>query len=165
MRTIYLLRHAKAQSGRGYDSDHARELAPKGHRQAQRLGRFLLAADQLPDRIVTSTAVRAHQTALGLSDDGRWGVDVPVRATQVLYECSVQDVLDEIHTTSPDARSVLLVGHQPTWAAAISELTGGSSIALPTGTCARLDASIAAWGDLDVGDARLAWLLPPSLLQ
>lgn len=165
MKTIYLLRHADAESRSESGRDHDRDLTPKGRRQARRVGQFLHATEQVPDRIVTSSAVRARETGESLSEGGRWSGRVPLRSTKALYECDPEDVLDAIHTTGGDAESVLLVGHQPTWATTISRLTGGSALALPVATCARLDAPVDAWTAVGFSTARLSWLLPPHLLR
>jgi phosphohistidine phosphatase len=128
------------------------------------MGRFLQATDQIPDRLVSSTAVRARDTARTLSSGGAWESEVPLRQTNALYEGVPEDVLTEIQTTRPGARSVLLVGHQPTWALAIARLTGGSGVAFPTGACARVDADVDRWTEVGRDAGRIAWLLPPKLL-
>jgi phosphohistidine phosphatase len=163
MKTIYLMRHAKAEPG-GSGSDHDRELTDDGRRQARRMGAFLRATDQIPDRIVTSTAVRARTTARALSEDGGWASEVPMRQASALYDGKVDDVLQEIQATRDGADSVLVVGHQPTWALAIGRLTGGSSVAFPTGACARIDVDADRWAKVREDTGRLAWLLPPALL-
>ena len=62
MKTVYLLRHGKSDWNSGH-ADHDRILAPRGEDAAHRVGRFLAAIDQVPDRVVSSTAVRACTTA------------------------------------------------------------------------------------------------------
>lgn len=165
MKRIYLVRHANALPREDFESDHARELTGEGDRDARRLGRFLSATDQIPDRIVTSTAVRARATAAELPEGGQWMTDVPVREARSLYECDAEDVLDEIRTTGADARSVLLVGHQPAWGAAARQLAGDANVNLPPCTCVRIDIDTDDWASVEFGDGRMDWLLPPHLLR
>ena len=165
MKRIYLLRLVDALPREDFESDHARELTGEGDRDARRLGRFLSATDQIPDRIVTSTAVRARATAAELPEGGQWMTDVPVRETRSLYECDAEDVLEEIRTTGADARSVLLVGHQPTWGAAVRQLAGDARVNLPPCACVRIDVETDAWDTIQFGDGAVDWVLPPRLLR
>ena len=165
MKSIYLVRHADAHAGHSYDSDHDRELTADGAGDARRLGRFLAATDQIPDRIFTSSAVRAEETATLLPDGGQWMADVPIEARRNLYEGGVQDVLETIQGIDSSARAVLLVGHQPTWGEVVRRLAGDARIRVPTGTGVRIDLDIDAWTDAAFGDGIVEWVLPPRLLR
>ena len=61
MKTLYMLRHGKSDWNNALP-DHERTLAPRGIDAAQRIGRLLRDLDEVPDRIVASTAVRARET-------------------------------------------------------------------------------------------------------
>jgi phosphohistidine phosphatase len=163
MHTLYLLRHADADPAEYYDDDRDRELSSDGLRDARRLGRFLSATDQLPDQLITSTAVRARQTAEALPEGGQWMADVPLRTSHAFYEAQPADVLDEIRSTEKDVRALLLVGHEPTWSTTVSQRVGAANVSLPTGTCVRIQARVDAWSDLDFGDGTLHWMIPPKL--
>lgn len=164
MKTVYLLRHAEAEPPRYYDDDRDRELTTQGLRDARHLGRFLAATDQIPDRLITSTAVRARQTANALPEGGSWMVEVPQRASHALYEAESADVLEQIQATGGEARSVLLVGHQPTWGTAVSQFVGAANVSLPAGTCVRIDAEGDTWNEVAFGKGTLRWMIPPQLL-
>jgi phosphohistidine phosphatase len=165
MKTVYLLRHAQAESSSGVESDHERELTAQGERDARRLGRFLGATDQIPDRLVTSTAVRARATAVHLPEGGQWMADVPMREVRELYDGDAEDVLDAIRATGDAAGSVLVVGHQPTWSQTVRRLAGNAQIKMPTGTCACIDVDTDDWEEIAFGDGAIDWLLPPRMLR
>ena len=112
---LILWRHADAADG---EPDLARELTLRGHKQAERMARWL--SKRLPNdtRVVSSPAKRAQQTALALGptftlDDrvapGAWPSDV-------LAACGW-----------PAGGSVLVVGHQPTLGRVVSQLLTGQS--------------------------------------
>lgn len=164
MHTLYLLRHAEADPAEYYDDDRDRELTSDGIRDARRLGRFLSATDQLPDQFLASSAVRARQTAEALPEGGEWMTDVPLRTSHALYEAEPADVLEEIRSTDDGVRAILLVGHEPTWSTAVSQLVGAANVSLPAGTCVRIDAETERWSDLEFGDGTLHWMIPPRLL-
>jgi phosphohistidine phosphatase len=165
MKTLYLLRHADAEPAKYYDDDRDRELSSTGERDARRLGRFLSATDQLPDQFLTSTAVRARQTAEVLPVGGDWQVEVPLRPCHDLYRAQPADVLDEIQATEDEVQAILLVGHEPTWSTTVSQLVGAANVSLPAGTCVRIDVNGDVWSTLSFGDGTLRWMIPPKLLS
>lgn len=162
MHSIYLLRHADAAPRDEYEDDHARDLSPAGQRQARRLGRFVDETGHVPDQFVSSTAVRARRTAELLA--GQWTKEVPFRATHALYQAAPADVVNELQTMAASLESVLVVGHEPAWSAAVSGLIGSANVSLPPGTCVKIDTE-ARWADLQFGDGILRWMVPPTLLQ
>jgi broad specificity phosphatase PhoE len=58
---IYFLRHADAEDF--VDSDFTRKLTPKGHDQAERVGKFCKQNGIKPEVFLTSPLVRARETA------------------------------------------------------------------------------------------------------
>ena len=63
MKTIYLVRHAKAEKGKVDSPDVKRRLNKKGKNDARRLAKKLLKGGFTPDFLVTSSAKRAVETA------------------------------------------------------------------------------------------------------
>ena len=63
MKTILLMRHAKAEPGVPGQKDFDRPLAERGDEDALRMGRALAKMGEVPDAIVSSPAARAKQTA------------------------------------------------------------------------------------------------------
>ena len=64
MKSLLILRHAKS-SWKNLDlSDHDdRPLNKRGKNDAPRLGKLLRKENLIPDVIISSTAIRAHDTA------------------------------------------------------------------------------------------------------
>ena len=78
MKTILLMRHAKSDWDASYGSDHDRPLASRGHRSATVMGRVLSAWDEIPDLVITSSAVRAMATAEEAARAGGWNCPIVV---------------------------------------------------------------------------------------
>ena len=99
---LILWRHAEAEEGA---NDLARELTPKGHKQAARVAEWML--QRLPARftLVSSPAARAQQTAQALGIPVKTAKDIaPGAAVSAIIKASGW----------PDAKgTVVLVGHQP----------------------------------------------------
>ena len=162
MKTILLLRHGKSDWNADYSQDHDRPLNKRGQKAARRMGRFIADSGVLPDRIVTSTAVRARTTLELAREAG--GLTAPVRATSDLYGAGPSDLLHEIHQTDEEADVLLLVGHQPGWGETVSRLIGGGAVQFPTAALACVAVGVSRWRDVAFGRGELIWLVPPKSL-
>lgn len=121
---LILWRHAEAVDG---TPDHARELTPRGIKQAGKIADFL--RPHLPDgcRILASPAIRAQQTVATLTDHF-------TLAPTIAPGASAQAVLHAARW--PDAGgTVLLVGHQPALGEVAAQLLGcdGYSLSVKKG--------------------------------
>lgn len=162
MRHLLLLRHAKSDWPSDGTPDEQRPLAPRGITAAKRMGRFL-AAVRPPQRVVSSPAVRARRTAELARESGRWECELAVE--ERLYEGSVGDLL-EVTRAQPDAAEVVcLVGHEPTWSAAVGALVGGGAFHVPTAAVADVALEIRAWSELRAGAGELRLLVTPKMLD
>ena len=157
MASLYLLRHGKSDWGRPL-SDHDRPLRPRGVRAAQQVGELLTARDEVPELILSSSAVRARRTAELAIEAGGW--DVRMHSDRGLYLCSVEDLLSVVAGAAPGYERVLVAGHEPTTSGVIEVLCGARCV-VPTGALARID--LASWTELENG-GELRWLLPPRVL-
>lgn len=135
---LYFLRHGRAdrQAYAGHDDD-LRPLVDEGRRRTRATADLLARIDPRIDTVITSTPVRARQTAdimaerLGLrevlQEDSRLGLgfDLPTLAALLAGLPS-------------DVRRVLLVGHEPGLSQVIGEITGGA-VVMRKGALARVD--------------------------
>ena len=154
---LYLLRHADAGDPTAWPGDDAeRPLSAKGRRQARRLGSMLADIGWKPDLILTSPKVRAAQTARLV---GR-AVDVkPEDEERLAVGFEVSDVVAMV-AAHPEARRVVLVGHDPDFSSVASSLTG-AAIELRKGAIVRIDLQD---GSPAKGEGALRWLIPPGVV-
>jgi phosphohistidine phosphatase len=162
MPSLIMFRHAKSDWHADYGGDdRLRPLSRRGQKAAKRMGRFLARSGQLPERAITSPAVRAEQTLLLAMEAGEW--DCPVRSRPTLYS-DVDALFDELRHEPDETGVLLVVGHEPTWSEAAGLLTGGSQLDLPTASMLRINFDVDRWAEIGVGTGRLAWLVTPRLL-
>ncbi len=62
MKTLIFFRHGKSDWDAEYHGDHNRPVAKRGRKAAKLMGRFLASTGQVPDSVVTSSALRARST-------------------------------------------------------------------------------------------------------
>jgi phosphohistidine phosphatase len=162
MKRLILLRHGKSDWDSDFGSDIQRPLAPRGIAASRAMGVALARAGEIPDLVVSSSAVRARTTAELAIEAGAW--DCELEVTEALYMATISGVLGEVHRVDPSVERLMLVGHEPTWSAVAGILTGGSHIAMKTASAAGIDFPLESWRGVSGGRGELMWLLPPALL-
>lgn len=169
MPTLSLFRHAKSSWSDPVLGDFKRRLAPRGIKDAPRMGRYQAANDLVPDLVYCSTAVRARETLeLAMPE---WERQPDVRFVEALYHATTDTLLEIVSNTNADIDHVMLVGHNPGMHAFAQMLTGaGSNEALnrlsqkfPTAALAILTLPH-GWGDIRFRTAELRMFVSPKLL-
>jgi phosphohistidine phosphatase len=149
---ILLVRHAKSEHPAGV-ADHDRPLTVRGAADAVAVGRHLERLRLAPARILSSTAVRAAETARLIAE--QLTSAPPVEQFAGLYGAGVSDLLTMAGSAGED---VMIVGHQPTLSMTLEALCG-ASVAMVTAAVACVEAAAARRGA-----GVLQWLLTPRLV-
>jgi phosphohistidine phosphatase len=126
------------------------------------MGRVLTSIGEVPDLIYTSSAVRAHETALLAADAGGW--DVETVELDELYGTSAAAALLTAAKAPETVERLMLVGHQPTWGHLIRSVTG-ASVSMKTATVAGIDLHMDFWEHTPDAMGSLAYLLQPRLFE
>jgi phosphohistidine phosphatase len=148
MKTLLLLRHAKASRDEPETPDHDRPLKSRGKEDAKRIGRQLRDAKLVPTLIVSSTARRALKTAAKVARQLEYSRAIEL--TDRLYLATPQDHR-AVACALPDAEDcVMLVGHNPGMSQFLSELAHVQS-ELATSELAQIQMAIKRWSDLADG--------------
>ncbi len=109
---LLIMRHAKSDWDTEAVCDFDRPLSKRGWRDAPRMGRWILKNHLVPDWVVSSTAVRAKQTALEVCQ--ALGIEKQViRWEPAIYEAGLKELLAVIKNCPEDKHRILLVGHNP----------------------------------------------------
>lgn len=147
MKTIYLVRHAKASRDDKGIKDYERPLTVTGIYRAQKIAKKLYDKKILPGRIISSHAFRSLNTALIFSINLRY----PVAALEIsssLYEQKVSDMLSMLKKQDNSISSVMLFGHNPSISDLCNRLTKTSGDELPTSAVIGLQFKINKWSDI-----------------
>lgn len=111
-RTLILMRHGKSDWDPGVVWDFDRPLRPRGERAATRMGQWLRQHDLVPEKLVTSSAKRALQTALLVQPE----LELPathLEQDERIYDASLQSLLYVIAEHGASHSRLMLVGHNP----------------------------------------------------
>lgn len=107
MRTLILLRHAKAVRPHEAESDKARGLTGRGRREAALAGAAMAEAGLTPSLALVSTSQRTRETA----EHGLAKFKLETEFEEALYHAEPESIWDAF--TASDAESVIIVGHNP----------------------------------------------------
>ena len=146
MKALLILRHAKSSWKDSSLADHDRPLNKRGKRDAPRMGKFLRKQDLVPDRIISSTAKRARNTATAVAKACH--CEDKVELTQEFYHAGPGSYLTVLQNASDNDQRVMVVGHNPGMEALVTHLTGRIET-MPTAAIAHVALPIEQWTELD----------------
>jgi phosphohistidine phosphatase len=164
MMKVYFLRHGVAVDRLvWHGEDTERPLLGLGHKRTKQVA---LAARRWKlsfERVLTSPALRAQQTAevfmqhfcTGKRKHARTRIEVDARLSHGFNLDRLRMVLG-----AKKQASVLLVGHEPDFSQTISELIGGASVVLKKSGLVRVDLEAAP-----STRGKLIWLIGPRLAR
>lgn len=130
MKKIILVRHAKSSWDDPFLNDHDRPLADRGIADAPKMAKRLKKKGIVPDLILSSTALRAAETAkitakiLGRSEDD-------ISWEKGLFHALPNQILKIIRMQKDSVNTLLVFGHNPGFNDLITYL-GGDLDNLPT---------------------------------
>ncbi len=175
MKTVLILRHAKSDWGNPDLADIDRPLAKRGLEEAPRMGEVLALFKSAPDKILSSPAKRAKQTAEIVAKACNYRQ--AIQWEESFYGGSSLDLLKALQNLSATVERVLLVGHNPVLEETVATLSGpafsrgtdeendGWAIKLPTAGLVCLSFDIDSWDDLKPGQGVLQWFIIPKLVK
>jgi phosphohistidine phosphatase len=116
MKRIYLMRHTRAgQTNKHMLNDHERPLTKKGEELMPASSEYfnIHYKDSPPQIILSSTALRAKQTAALFKKNFKLLSELEVRTYTELYITGTDEILSVIHKIDNNLNSALIISHCP----------------------------------------------------
>ena len=167
-RQLLILRHAKSSWDTDASNDFDRPLNKRGKKDAPRMGAWLRQQGLLLDYVVSSPAKRAKQTVLKAARE------LEIKEKQIhwdprIYDAGTSTLLEVLTDCPADAKTVLLVGHNPGLEYLVEYLCDNVDVPadgklLPTAAVAHLEMPD-TWDHLEPGTARLLEIIRPRSLE
>jgi phosphohistidine phosphatase len=148
MKTVILMRHAKSSWKFPELSDKDRPLTKRGERDAPRMGKLLKKEEIIPDRILSSTAVRAAATAEAVAQKLEYKEELAYLDS--IYMAEPSAIIEALRTMPEDVKRVLVVGHNPGMEG-LAQILGRKVVDLPTAAIAVIKVPINDWTELNYG--------------
>ena len=155
MKTIYFIRHSKAEDKVPGQSDFDRDLATKGNQDAQLMGKKQKMQGIQPDLILSSSALRALNTAKVFADALEYQHE-KIRTDDKLYEANADQILECIYELDNNHSTILVFGHNPAISEVAIELSHEKADILPTTGIACFEFDVNNWEDIAADKAKFA---------
>ena len=145
MKNLLIMRHAKSSWKDSNLADHERPLKKRGLKDAAEVGKILKRKGLVPDKILSSDAVRAADTATVVAD--KCGYKNEIEFTDRLYMAESSAIIDLIHSQQNSVKTLLLVGHNPGMEALV-QLLSRKIESLATANVVFFQVDVKSWKDL-----------------
>ena len=147
MKSLLIMRHAKSSWKDTNIQDFDRPLNKRGRADAPVMGQLLKDRELLPQRILSSTAVRARKTVESIVASS--GYKGEIIYLDSFYMAEPITYLESLRLLSDDLERVMIMGHNPGLESLLQQLSR-QVVALPTAAIAFLTLPIKHWSELRV---------------
>lgn len=159
MKLLLIMRHAKSSRDDPGLKDFDRPLNERGQQQVLAMGALLKKKKLIPDRIVSSPALRAKATAEEVARGFNYRGEIQWQ--EKFYGAGPDEYVKGLQAVADSFQKVMIVGHNPGLEILLKELLGQEET-LPTAAIACLELPIERWQDLNLNiKARLQHLWRP----
>ncbi|AAM71339.1 MAG TPA: phosphohistidine phosphatase SixA [Chlorobaculum sp.] len=156
MKTLYLVRHAKAGWKDPAQSDFDRSLTKQGRRQAEEMSERLRKKGITPERLISSPAHRALETAEIFADT--LGIERREIVQKIeIYEGGIDALAVIVRSLADEDNTVMLFGHNPMISHFVQWLTAKPAEAMNTCGIAKIELDCDHWRDTAEGSGKLVW--------
>lgn len=160
MKTLYLIRHAKASWDDPTGTDFERPLTEVGRNHAHVMGKKLKGQGVKPDLIISSSAVRALNTAEIIAEALQYPLD-KIDINEKIYNAGVEELLDIIKKIPSANKTVFFFGHNPGLTWLLHYICEGAKMNIPTCGIVAISFQIKTWDQLLEADGQLVTFMHP----
>ncbi|UFS61743.1 histidine phosphatase family protein [Sulfurimonas sp. HSL-3221] len=142
-----MIHHAKSDWEEPGASDFERGLTDRGYRDINTIGSYLLLRGIVPDIILSSSALRAQESADKLA--AKVGFDGPLLYLSELYLTPPETILETVMLQEDDAETIFVIGHNPQLTGFANMLTDEHVSKIPTMGMVAMTFDIGSWQELE----------------
>ena len=146
MKTLYLVRHAKSSWDFPELTDSERPLNKRGRKDAPMMAQIFQEKEGIPDKLVTSPAVRALNTCIIFSS--QFGIDrSDIQVEGEIYEAFPSTIIRLVQAFDESWNSACLFGHNPTFTDVANWFTTRMIPNVPTCGIIKIMSPVKKWAD------------------
>ena len=166
MKTLFVMRHAKAERDSDTGRDFDRPLAKRGWHDAEAVGREMRVRGLAPDMVLASPARRAAETVTAFASGyGR----LEQQFEPAIYNAPAERLIEVVRNARDESEHLLIVGHNPGFQELVLRLAGddpgehsGHIVdGFPTAAIAAIELPAERWGDVAERSGRIVELILP----
>lgn len=157
MKTLILMRHAKAETQNFDKSDLSRNLTTRGNNDAGLISSVFLLNNDSPDAILSSPSNRTMQTASIFASNANINPGL-IHIENTLYEgVSTYELLELLNKCCDKSRNILVCGHNPWISYVSSNLAENFNDILPTSGIVVLQFDVNYWNEIEKYSGKLLY--------
>ena len=161
MKTIYLLRHAKAERRDEVKPDKERKLVKSGIQDSRTIAKSLRQAGIVPELVISSDAPRAFETAETVIKKLAFeGPDIAINPKIYSAE-DAKPLMRIIKKMENKYNSVMICGHDPSLSDLACLLVKSFSFELPKSSVLGIECNKRKWTDIVPGTNRIKLFIAP----
>lgn len=131
MKTLIIVRHAKAEVLPPNKTDFERKLTDSGKADAEQMAKVLIEQIECPAVFISSTAKRAWSTAKRFAQAFKFKEE-QILAEKKIYEANFETLTELVQSIDDNYESAILFGHNPGLSQLAYFFSGNGFIELPT---------------------------------
>jgi phosphohistidine phosphatase len=164
MKRVIIVRHAKAVPY-GYDDDFTRDLTDRGINDANNIGRELKKLGISPDKMFSSPANRALQTAHIFAENMDFDKNMVIEIENIYNGLTTSGFLGLIKGLPEDAKTAFFFGHNPSFQYFANNLLERFHDDMPTCSTIAIDFNVDSWKKVEARTGRKAFQLIPAMFK
>lgn len=164
MKTLHIMRHAKSSWADHSLSDHDRPLMQKGIAKTKKITDFLSKKIKRPDLMLSSTAIRAKNTADLVAKELLYPEDKIVTSI-ALYHADSEEIFNELYGISNDISSVMIFGHNPGLTYFVNLFLRPTIENLPTSGIVSIEFITDKWEEISNAKFHINFVMFPKMLK
>ncbi len=158
MKTLIIIRHAKAEQESGIDSK--RKLTERGLRNAEQMAKQLLALGYKIDKIFSSPAARTAETAAIFAATHHIKEE-DIKFLDNIYLGDTLQITEAVNRLKEDLSTLAVIGHNPGVANFINDTTDSNIEHFPTCGIGIIKIDCTDWQQFDGSKKTLEQVLTP----
>lgn len=160
MKTLIIVRHAKAEILPENKTDFERKLMDSGKIDAEKVASNLIQQIKCPDIFISSTAKRAWSTAKRFAAAFKLKEESIIKE-KTIYEASAETLIDLVQNIDNKHDSAIIFGHNPGFSQLAYYFSGNGSIELPTCGVVIIEFDINDWQHVAYKNGKLTYFNRP----
>jgi phosphohistidine phosphatase len=164
MKRVLIVRHAKAVPY-GYDDDFTRNLTDRGMNDAQRIGKELKKMGITSDKMISSPANRAIQTATIFAENLDFNKTQIVEIENLYEGMTTSGFIGLINNLTEELQTVFFFGHNPSFQYFVNNLLERFNDDMPTCSTVAIDFNVDSWKKVEARSGKKAFQLIPAMFK
>lgn len=163
MKQLTIIRHAKSSWSNPGLSDHDRPIKQVGIERTGKIVDYLVTNSFKTELIISSTALRAVQTAEIIASGIGYDLNKIVKLSS-LYMADVEDIMDELYMLEDNISSVTIFGHNPAFTELVNEYLSPEIYNLPTTGTVCVEFKTNRWTKISNSKSKINFAVYPRML-